>query len=182
MPLFEYECIKCRDNIDNSLKSMEKSLTKKSVSDLVKKYDNINHIGIFDLVKEEVVTQAGDRDRECLDLDYYINDEDLLVFFNLRHNYRFSELIFEEADEKKVKCPFCDSKKVEKVISSFSFTSDLSTDMPQPDLSHLPPSVRKNTFLGEYIEEKDRPKKNKAKLPVNLENKAKKRKVDFDSK
>ncbi|MEM7008309.1 MAG: hypothetical protein AAF462_04165 [Thermodesulfobacteriota bacterium] len=180
MPLFEYECITCRGYVESSLKQIEKSLTKKSVSDLVKNHDYINHIGIFDLDKEEVVTQSGKRDRECIDLDFYLNDDSLLVFFNLQGNYRFSELIFEEADEKKVKCPHCDTKKVEKVISSFSFTSDLSTDMPKPDLSNLPPSVRKNTFLSDYIEEKDQPKKNRAKRPVNLENKAKQKKVDFD--
>jgi hypothetical protein len=33
--------------------------------------------------------------------------------------------------------------------------------MPIPDLVNLPPSVRNRTFLGEYIEEKDRPKKNR---------------------
>jgi hypothetical protein len=66
-----------------------------------------------------------------------------------------------DEDEKKVACPFCNTKKVEKVVSSFAFTSDLSTNMPKPDLGNLPPSVRKQTFLGEYIEEKDRPKKNR---------------------
>ncbi len=161
MPLFEYECIKCRDNVDSSLKQIEKSVSKKAISDLVKKHDNINHIGVFDLQEEKVVAEHGKRDREATDLDFYLNEGTLLVFLNLPMNYRFSELIYEEGDEKKVKCPFCDTKKIEKVVSSFAFTSDLSTNMPKPDLSNLPPSVRKNTFLGDYIEEKDRPKKNR---------------------
>jgi DNA-directed RNA polymerase subunit RPC12/RpoP len=161
MPLFEYECIKCRSNVDDSLKQIEKSSAKKVVSDLVIKYDNINHIGVLDLEKEKVVAEHGKRDRGAVDLDFYLNEGTLLVFLNLPKNYRFSELIYKEDDEKKVKCPFCGNKKVEKVVSSFAFTSDLSTDMPKPDLSNLPPSVRKNTFLGDYIEEKDRPKKNK---------------------
>ena len=46
-------------------------------------------------------------------------------------------------------------------MSSFAFTKDLSTNMPKPDLSNLPPSVRNRTHIGEYIEEKDRPKKNR---------------------
>ena len=167
MPLFEYECTKCRDNVDDSLKQIEKNVSKRVVSDLVKKYDNINHIGVFDLEKEKVVAEHGKRDRECTDLDFYLNEGSLLAFFNLQKNYRFSELIYDEKDEKNIKCPFCETKKVEKVVSSFAFTSDLSTDMPKPDLSNLPPSVRKNTFIGDYIEEKDRPKKNRAKRPVN---------------
>ena len=70
--------------------------------------------------------------------DFYLEDGSLLALFNMQ-NYRFSELIYEEGDEKKVKCP-CGEKKVEKVISTFSFTKDLSTNMPKPDLSNLPPS------------------------------------------
>jgi len=161
MPLFEYECTICRSNVDDSLKQIEKKVTKKLVSELVKKYDNINHIGVLDLEKEKVVAEHGKRDNDCVDLDFYLNEGSQLVFFNLQKNYRFSELIYEKGDEKKLKCPFCETKKVEKVVSSFAFTSDLCTDMPKPDLSGLPASVRKNTFLGNYIEEKDRPKKNK---------------------
>ena len=161
MPLFEYECTLCRNNVDNSLKQISKNVTKKAVSDLVKKYDNINHIAVVDLEKEDVVAEHGKRDEDCVDLNFYLNEGTILTFFNLQKNYRFSELIYEPSDEKKIKCPFCHTKKVEKVVSSFAFTSDLSTDMPKPDLSGLPPSVRKNTALGDYIEEKDRPKKNR---------------------
>lgn len=161
MPLFEYECTICRSNVDDSLKQIEKKVTKKLVSELVKKYDNINHIGVLDLEKEKVVAEHGKRDNDCVDLDFYLNEGSQLVFLNLQKNYRFSELIYEKGDEKKLKCPFCETKKVEKVVSSFAFTSDLCTDMPKPDLSGLPASVRKNTFLGNYIEEKDRPKKNR---------------------
>jgi len=161
MPLFEYECTICRKNVDDSLQQLEKNVSKKVVSDLVKKYDNVNHICVVDLEKEKVAGEHGKRDSECVDLDFYLNEGSLLVLFNLQKNYRFSELIYEKSDEKNLKCPFCNTKKVEKVVSSFAFTSDLSTDMPKPDLSGLPPSVRKNTAIGSYIEEKDRPKKNR---------------------
>lgn len=161
MPLFEYECTVCRKNVDDSLKSIADKANKKTVSELVKKYDNINHIVVYDSEKEAILGEHGKRDKDAVDLDFYLNEGTTLVFFNLGKNYRFSELIYEEKDENKVKCPFCDTKKVEKVVSSFAFTSDLSTDMPKPDLSNLPPSVRNRTKLGEYIEEKDRPKKNR---------------------
>ena len=161
MPLFEYECTICRNNVDDSLQQIEKNVSKKVVSDLVKKYDNINHIGVLDLEKEKVVAEHGKRNRECVDLDFYLNEGSQLVFFNLQMNYRFSELIYDKKDEKNLKCPFCETKKVEKVVSSFAFTSDLCTDMPKPDLSNLPPSLRNKTFIGNYIEEKDRPKKNR---------------------
>ncbi len=161
MPLFEYECKVCRKGVEESIEQLTKKVNKKKVSDLVKKYDNINHIGVLDLENEKVVAEHGKRDREAVDLDFYINEGEFLVFINLPSNFRFSELIYEEGDEKKVKCPYCDTKKIEKVVSGFAFTSDLSTDMPKPDLSNLPPGVRENTFIGDYIEEKDRPKKNR---------------------
>jgi DNA-directed RNA polymerase subunit RPC12/RpoP len=161
MPLFEYECIPCRKNVEDSLNAIQKGVTKKLVSELVKKHDNINHIGVLDIEAEEVLAEHGKRDRDAVDLNYYLHDGTTLVLFNLKKNFRFSELIYEPEDEKKLKCPLCGTKKVEKVVSSFAFTSDLSTNMPKPDLGNLPPSVRNRTFLGEYIEEKDRPKKNR---------------------
>ncbi|MEW6145490.1 MAG: hypothetical protein AB1598_10780 [Thermodesulfobacteriota bacterium] len=161
MPLYEYECVVCRKNVEDSLNALRKGVTKKTVSDLVKKHDNINHIGVLDLENEEVLAEYGKRDREAADLNFYLNDGTTLVLMNLKKNYRFSELVYEPEDEKKIKCPLCGNRKVEKVVSSFAFTSDLSTDMPKPDLGNLPPSVRNRTFLGEYIEEKDRPKKNR---------------------
>jgi hypothetical protein len=33
--------------------------------------------------------------------------------------------------------------------------------MPKPDMSGMPPEVAHRTMLTEYIEEKDRPKKNR---------------------
>lgn len=161
MPLFEYECKQCRKNVDDSLKAISKKADKKIVSELVKKHDNINHIVVYDTQKEDILGEHGNRDQDGADLDFYLNEGTTLVFLNLGKNYRFSELIFEEEDEAKIRCPFCDTKKVEKVVSSFAFTSDLSTDMPKPDLSNLPPAVAARTKLGEYIEEKDRPKKNR---------------------
>jgi len=160
MPLYEFECIKCRNNIDKTLKELEKKITKKSVLDLVNKYENINAIEVVDLVNNKIVAKAGKNAKEAIFMDFYLNEGNTLVLINLR-NYRFSELIYVSEDEKNVKCACGEKKNIEKVISTFSFTSDLSTDMPTPDLSNLPPSVRAQTSVGEYIEEKDRPKKNR---------------------
>ena len=160
MPLYEFECIKCRNNVDSSLKTIEKNSSKKTVSELVKKHENIHSVEIVDLVNNKIVAKAGKASKDAVFMDFYLNEGNTLVLVNLR-DYRFSELIYTPEDEKNIKCSCGEKKKVEKVISSFSFTSDLSTDMPKPDLSNLPPSVRAQTSLGEYIEEKDRPKKNR---------------------
>ncbi len=160
MPLYEFECIKCRRNVEKSLKTLEKKRDKETVKGLVEKYSNIHAIEVVDLEREEIVAKHGRRGKDSIFSDYYLKDGTLLALFSMQ-NYRFSELIYGEEDEKNVRCYCGEKKKVEKVISSFSFTRDLSTDMPKPDLSNLPPEVRKRTHIGEYIEEKDRPKKNR---------------------
>lgn len=160
MPLYEFECIKCRDNVEKSLKALERKRDKKTVKSLVEKYDNIYAIEVIDLEREEIVARHGRKGKDSVFSDFYLNDGALLALFSMR-NYRFSELIYEEGDEKNVKCHCGEKKKVEKVISTFAFTKDLSTNMPKPDLSNLPPSVRNRTYIGDYIEEKDRPKKHR---------------------
>ena len=160
MPLYEFECIKCRDNVENSLKAIQKKRDKKTVTDLVNSFENINAIEVVDLDKKKILAKHGSKGGDAVFMDFYQDDGNILVLFNLR-NYRFSELIYEPKDEKNVRCYCGEKKRVEKVVSSFAFTSDLSTDMPKPDLSNLPPSVRDRTFVGDYIEEKDRPKKNR---------------------
>jgi hypothetical protein len=78
-------------------------------------------------------------------------------------SFRFSELILDEEDEKKVECMCGEKKKVEKVVSSFSYTQDLSTDPPRPPgMKDLPKGIQGKVQLGEYIEEKDRPHNIKA--------------------
>jgi len=67
MPLYEYECIPCRKNVEDSLNAIQKGVTKKLVSELVKKHDNINHIGVLDLEAEEVLAEHGKRDRDAVD-------------------------------------------------------------------------------------------------------------------
>ncbi len=160
MPLYEYECIKCRSNLEKALKSIEKKVDKKTVQGIVDKYYNIHCVEVIDLDKNEIVAQAGKRKEDCPEFDFYLKDGTLLVLINM-DKYRFAELIYEPEDEKNIKCRCGEKKKIEKVVSSFAFTSDLSTDMPKPDLSGLPPQVRNRMVLGDYIEEKDRPKKNR---------------------
>lgn len=160
MPLYEFECAKCRNNVESSFKEIQKNYNKKILTELVKKHDNIHAIEIVDLDKEKVLVKAGKKGKNSVFQDFYINEGEILVLFNIQ-NYRFSELIYDEKDEKKIKCECGEKKKVEKVISAFSFTSDLSTNMPKPDLSNLPPSVAAKTNLSGYVEEKDRPKKNR---------------------
>ena len=71
MPLYEFECIKCRNNIENSLKIIEKKRDKKTVSDLVGKYENINAIEIVDLKKNKIISKSGKSSKDSVFMDYY---------------------------------------------------------------------------------------------------------------
>ena len=78
-------------------------------------------------------------------------------------NFRFSELIFDEEDEKKISTNCCKKGEIERVISSFSYTSDLSTDAPKPPgLADLPEQIRGRVNFSEMIEAKDQPANIKA--------------------
>ena len=160
MPLYEFECVKCRGKVEKSVRALEKKADKETVRSLIDKFDNIHAIEVVDLEKEEIIARHGRRTKNSVFSNFYLNDGAALALFSTRA-YRFSELIYEEGDEKNVKCPCGEKKKLEKVISSFAFTKDLSTNMPKPDLSNLPSSIRHKVRLGEYIEEKDRPKGNR---------------------
>ena len=160
MPLYEYECLKCRKNLEESLKKLKNKIMKKSVSDLVKKHYNIHYILVVDLDKKKILAESGKKDSGSVDMDFYIDDGSKMVLINI-DKFRFSELIYDKEDEKKLKCYCGEKKKIERVVSTFAYTQDLSTNMPKPDLSNLPPEVRAKTYIGDYIEEKDRPKANR---------------------
>lgn len=160
MPLYEFECIKCRSKVESALNVLKKKRDKKTVANLIDKHENINAIEVVDLNKNKILAKHGKRGASSVFMDFYQDEGEVLVLINIRP-YRFSELIYEPEDEKKIKCSCGEKKKVEKVISGFAFTKDLSTNMPKPDLSNLPASVRDRTYIGDYIEEKDRPKKNR---------------------
>ena len=78
-------------------------------------------------------------------------------------NFRFSELIFDDEDEKNISTSCCKKGEIERVISSFSYTSDLSTDAPKPPgLADLPEQIRGRVNFSEMIEPKDQPANIKA--------------------
>ncbi len=160
MPLFEYECMPCRSKAEEAMSKIMGDGTRKSVSSVVKNTATVNSAQIIDLKGGKVEAEAGDPKEKGQDVIRYSEDGSMMFLMNTEV-FRFAELIYESGDEKRVKCPSCGSKKAEKVVSSFSFTSDLSTDMPKPDLSNLPPEVRSKVKLTGYVEEKDRPKKNR---------------------
>ena len=121
MPLYEFECITCRNQILDSLKVIEKTPNLKTIKSVLKKHSHIKAIVLADLIKEEEIASAGKFSENLIDIDLYIEDGKKMVLFSV-DNFRFSELILDKEDEKKVECNCCEKGKIERVISSFSYT------------------------------------------------------------
>ena len=160
MPLYEFECIPCRKAVTDSIVAIEKKPTKKTIEATLKKYKSINSIILVDLNNDKEIARAGKIGNEDIDIDLYVDDGKIMVLYFVP-NFRFSELVMDEEDEKNIICPCCNKKKkVERVISSFSYTSDLSTDPPKPPgMKDLPKEIRGKFQNTGYVEEKDRPTK-----------------------
>tara|TARA_B100000029_G_scaffold516734_1_gene633444 strand:- start:22008 stop:22547 length:540 start_codon:yes stop_codon:yes gene_type:complete len=162
MPLYEFECKKCKNQILTAHKEIEKNKGK-SLPAILKKYKNIKGIQLYDLDKEKSLNSSGTREDNSIEIDLYINDGKILVLY-YTDPFRFSELILDKEDEKKVKCECgCKNKDIERVISSFSYTQDLSTNPPKPPgMKDLPKGIQGKVQLGEYVEDKDKPHNIKA--------------------
>jgi len=156
MPLYEFECEKCKNSILTAFKDIEKRYNQKKLEGILKKYKNIKGIQIVNLDSDKLLESIGAWDENLIEIDLYIDEGKILVLFYV-DSFRFSELIFDSEDEKKVRCKCGEKKAIERVISSFSYTQDLSTNPPRPPgYKDLPKALQGKAELGQYVEEKDR--------------------------
>ena len=141
---------------------LEKKYDKKTLLSLIKKFKNLNGIQVVDLISEKLLQSEGVKEEGNVEIDLYIEEGKKMVLFYAT-NFRFSELIFDEEDEKNISTSCCKKGEIERVISSFSYTSDLSTDAPKPPgLADLPEQIRGRVNFSEMIEAKDQPANIKA--------------------
>ena len=141
---------------------LEKKYDKKALLSLIKKFKNLNGIQVVDLISEKLIQSEGVKEEGNVEIDLYIEEGKKMVLFYAT-NFRFSELIFDEEDEKNISTSCCKKGEIERVISSFSYTSDLSTDAPKPPgLADLPEQIRGRVNFSEMIEPKDQPANIKA--------------------
>ena len=141
---------------------LEKKYDKKTLLSIIKKFKNLNGIQVVDLISEKLIQSEGVKEEGNVEIDLYIEEGKKMVLFYAT-NFRFSELIFDEEDEKNISTSCCKKGEIERVISSFSYTSDLSTDAPKPPgLADLPEQIRGRVNFSEMIEAKDQPANIKA--------------------
>lgn len=141
---------------------LEKKYDKKTLLSIIKKFKNLNGIQVVDLISEKLIQSEGVKEEGNVEIDLYIEEGKKMILFYAT-NFRFSELIFDDEDEKNISTSCCKKGEIERVISSFSYTSDLSTDAPKPPgLADLPEQIRGRVNFSEMIEPKDQPANIKA--------------------
>ena len=69
MPLYEFECVTCRNQILDSLKLIEKTPNLKTIKSVLKKYSQIKAIILVDLIKEKEICSAGKLTGNLVDID-----------------------------------------------------------------------------------------------------------------
>ena len=99
MPLYEFECVTCRNQVLDSLKLIEKNPNLKTIKSILKKYSQIKAIILVDLLKEKEICSAGKLADGLVDIDLYIEEGKKMVLFSV-DDFRFSELILDKEDEK----------------------------------------------------------------------------------
>ena len=106
MPLYEFECKSCKKNLMKALGLLEKKYDKKTLLSLIKKFKNLNGIQVVDLISEKLIQSEGVKEEGNVEIDLYIEEGKKMVLFYAT-NFRFSELIFDEEDEKNISTSCC---------------------------------------------------------------------------
>jgi len=133
MPLFEYECDECMERYNKDIDALVEKLNKTNASRIKKENQGFQYIEVSDGRKDKPVFAIGEKsDSRSLRRFQYTVSKNKVLYLELR-NFRFSELIYDEGDEKKLRCPICEGKDVRRVFSTFkAIFDDKSKRAPGP--------------------------------------------------
>ena len=131
MPLYEYECDSCMQEYNDNIDNLVKKLSKTNAEKTIKKNPNISFIEVTEKGKKGFV--LGEKDTPNIRRFKYSLDKNKVLYMELK-NFRFSELINDKEEEKKITCPLCSKKKsVRRVFSTFrAILDDKNKRAPRP--------------------------------------------------
>lgn len=161
MPLYEYECDTCVSRYNADIDALVEKLSKSNASKIKKSNPNFCYIEVANAGDGKQIFSLGEKGKPGTRRFRYKLKNNKVLYLELR-NFRFSELIYEKEDEKKLVCPLCSDKKgVKRVFSTFkAIFDDKNKREPRPgdDLKwHL-----------EYKEQKDEEMRNQWVGPDHL--------------
>lgn len=133
MPLFEYECDECIERYNNDIDALVAKLNKTNASKIKKSNEGFTYIEVTEGKKKKPLFALGEKsDSRALRRFKYTLDNNKVLYLELK-NFRFSELIYDKKDEKKLRCPVCNGKDVQRVFSTFkAIFDDKSKRAPGP--------------------------------------------------
>lgn len=133
MPLFEYECEVCIDRYNKDIDALVAKLNKTNASKIKKENEGFTYIEVTNAKTGKLVFALGEKsESRTLRRFKYTLDKNRVLYLELK-NFRFSELIYDKGDEKKLRCPICGGKDVERVFSTFkAIFDDKSKRAPGP--------------------------------------------------
>ena len=97
-----------------------------------KKNPKLCYIEVSDAKKKKPLFVLGEKGKSDVRRFRYGLDTNMILYLELR-NFRFSELIYDKKEEKKLVCPLCSKKKgVRRVFSTFKAIFDKRDRAPRP--------------------------------------------------
>ena len=132
MPLYEYECDTCVNEYNSDIDSLVEKLNKTNASKIIKKNPNFCFIEVTNKKKKKDSFSLGNKNESGIRRFKYTID-DKVLYLELK-DFKFSELIYDKKDEKKLSCPLCNKKKgVRRIFSTFkAIFDDKSKRAPKP--------------------------------------------------
>ena len=152
MPLNEYECDSCMEEYNKDIDGLVEKLNKTNASKTIKNNPNISFIEVVEKGKKGF--SVGKKDTPNIRRFRYTVDNKIL-YMELK-NFRFSELITDKKEEKKVSCPLCNNRKpVRRVFSTFrAIFDDKNKRAPKPgdDLKfHMDYKIQKDEEQKRWV-------------------------------
>ena len=147
MPLFEYECDKCMERYNKDIDFLADKLNKTNATKIYKNNAGFKYIEVTDKKSNKIKFNLGEKGKRGIRRFKWTIDNNVLYMELL--DFKFSELIYEKEEEKKLKCPVCKKKSgVRRVFSTFkAIFDDKSKREPRPgdDLQfHMDYKVQKD--------------------------------------
>ena len=133
MPLYEYECDSCMEKYNTDIDNLVAKLTKKNASRIFRDNRNFCYVEVTGDNNGKRFFELGEKGVSGARRFRYKLENGKVLYLELK-NFRFNELVYEKKDEKKIRCPLCESpKKVRRVFSTFkAIFDDKSKRAPGP--------------------------------------------------
>lgn len=123
MPLFEYECDKCIEKYNRDIDALVARLNKTNAARIMKENPGFLYIEVADDDKNKLIFMLGEKGAGKSARRFRYKLKNKILYLELK-NFRFSSLVYNNEEDKDLKCPLCGTKDVRRVFSTFKAIFD----------------------------------------------------------